>query len=97
MPVCSTVFRIAGLALLLLTAGEISACEILSPNGCESDRVPGSQPTQTDDSCICCCAHIVVVQPIQLDPQVTPVPVWVELDAGVPLAHPFYIYHPPRS
>lgn len=97
MPAPRTIFRVVALVLLLLTAGEVFACEILFPNGCESDRVPRSQQTQSDDCCICCCAHIVVVQPIQLDLQETPVSVWVELDTGVPLAQPFYFYHPPRS
>lgn len=98
MSVRSTVFRVAALVLLLLAGGELFACEILYPDGCESDRVPGSQRTQSDDDCcICCCAHIVIVQPSQPDIQQLSVSDWVEPDTGIPLDQPFHIYHPPKS
>lgn len=89
------VFRVAALVLFLLTGGEILACEVLYPNGCESDGVQGSQ--QTDDCCICCCMHIVIVRPIQLDRQEAPVSVWVAPDTGRPLTQPSHIDHPPKA
>ena len=97
MPASRTIFRVAALVLLLLTGGELFGCEILFPNGCESDRVPGSQQTQSDDCCICCCVHIVVAHPIRLDEQRVAVAVWTEPDTGVPTAQPFQIYHPPKA
>lgn len=90
------IFRFAAVALLLLTGAELFGCEILFPNGCESDRLPMSQEAQIDDCCLCCCAHIVVVQPIQLAQQETPVTVWTAPDLGVAVSQPFSIYHPPR-
>ncbi len=90
------IFRFAAVFLLLLTGAEVFGCEILFPNGCESDRPATSQGAATEDCCLCCCAHIVVVQPIQLAQRETTVAVWTAPDVGLEVSQPSRVYHPPR-
>lgn len=54
-------FRLAAIAVLLLTGAELFACELLAPAQCESFGYPQDGPGRgDDDKCICCCTHILV-------------------------------------
>jgi hypothetical protein len=83
--------------LLLLTGAELYACEILSPGNCESFGIPQDAGShQADDSCICCCPHVIVVQPILLDTSAPCVTALAAVSPVPPTKHSFGIYHPPR-
>jgi hypothetical protein len=92
------IFRLTAVLILLFTGAELFACEVFAPDQCESFGFPqegGSPPG--DGSCLCCCAHIIVAQPVLLD---TSVLVVTTLDPVDPLQvdqQPASIYHPPKS
>lgn len=93
----NAVFRLAALILVLLTSAELFACEMIAPERCESFGFPKSTSGgPTDDNCICCCTHMVVISPITLARIEGSV---MDVDAAEP-AKPetkaFSIYHPPK-
>lgn len=91
------IFRLAAVAILLLTGVELFACDMLASNQCESFGMPGTSPDQQDDNCICCCTHIVVTQTAMLEPQPEQVMMVSVLDPAQPYYDPPAIYHPPRA
>jgi hypothetical protein len=95
----ASIFRLAAVLLLLLTGAELFACELLAPAQCESFGVPDDRRTSqdTDDGCMCCCTHVLVVANLQLDPCPGFVRT-VQLEEP-PKAErkPASIYHPPRN
>jgi hypothetical protein len=97
MPDRRTIFRVAALVMLLLTGVELFACEMMFPNGCESQEDHGSQQNQPDHYCLCCCTHVVPITPVPLDQRQTIVPGFIPLEAGRPETRPSRIYHPPRN
>jgi hypothetical protein len=92
-----TIFRIAAVIILLLTAVELIACEVFSPATCEISRAPGDQSTDSGDACLCCCFHIVVGTPLVFEPTEEA----IALEALPPIAFSSFesasIYHPPRA
>lgn len=92
-----TIFRVAALVILLLTGVELFACEMLFPDGCETQGEHGSQQGQPDDCCLCCCMHVVAAQPVPLDRLQTVVTALIAPEPGRPESRPSHIYHPPRS
>lgn len=73
------------------------ACEMIDPQGCEAFGFPQSGTSDsTNDNCICCCTHIVVMMPsapialLERVYNVTP------LQALKPELTAFPIYHPPK-
>lgn len=93
----ATIFRIAALAILLLTGAELIACEALSPATCEISGTSSDQGTDSGDACLCCCFHIVVRTPVTFGPAEDAV-VLQPLPA-IPFSsfESTAIYHPPRS
>lgn len=91
------IFRLAAVAILLLTGVELFACDILESSQCESFGMPGTSPDQQDDNCICCCTHIVVTQTAMLEPQSEQVMAVSALNPTQPHYDPSAIYHPPRA
>lgn len=94
----ASTLRLVAVFLLLLTSAELYACEVLAPEQCESFGYPqDGSPQRSDDNCICCCSHVMVVQPMLLDASVL---VITSLD---PTEHrqverqPSSIYHPPKA
>ena len=90
-------FRLAAILLLLVAGTELFACELLEPNPCESLGAPADGATPDDGCCICCCAHIVLmdVQPLVRVEGWAPVP-----EFSVPRSPKFElarIYHPPKA
>lgn len=61
-----TVRLVSTLLLLLMAATEICACQLISPDSCifSSRGTPDSSEGCSGDGCLCCCAHIVVVAPL---------------------------------
>jgi hypothetical protein len=97
MPARVTLFRIAAIAILLLTGAEMVTCELLSPFACELSGGPSTGDRDQDDACVCCCFHVVVRTPFALDPGER-----AELLApGPPVLLSSFdsspIYHPPKA
>ena len=84
--------------LLLLTGAELYACEVLSPGQCESFGVAQDPDArQADDSCICCCPHVIVVQPVLLDTSAGFVTILAPMAPPPVEKQSFGIYHPPKA
>jgi hypothetical protein len=90
--------RLVAVLALLILAGDILACGVLSSGHCEGLRVPSDDMRlhQSHDHCICCCTHVVVVAPLSL-----PEPAGfteMVMVAGSPhaLQAATSIYHPPK-
>lgn len=92
-----TIFRIAAIAILLLTGVELIACEVISPTTCEISGAPSDQKTDSGDSCLCCCFHIVVVAPLVFEPVQEAVAFEPILSPQVPSFASARIYHPPKA
>ena len=102
MPHWLQTVRLVAVALLMLTAVEVLACDLVSPSSCRlSAARHGSTSGQSDDgddNCLCCCTHFVApplgIQLVQFAnvgtaPDLVP--------AQVLLAEPASILHPPRA
>lgn len=84
--------------LLLLTAGELYACEVLAPEQCESFGNPQDGCSQqNDDKCICCCAHVLLAQPMVLEASSQILEVLDFCRPMQPEQQSFSIYHPPKA
>ena len=95
MPSRVTIFRIAAIAILLLTGGELIACEVLSPSTCEISGALDQSP-DSGDACLCCCFHIVVMTPIVIEPAAEVLALDPPRAVQVPSIDSASIYHPPR-
>lgn len=90
-------FRVAAVILLLITGAELFACEILAPERCESFGFPSDNPNSTgDDNCICCCAHILVGEPLVLQASGDAVAIPDAAPPMTPESEPLSVYHPPK-
>jgi hypothetical protein len=90
-------FRLAAVMLLCVTGAELYACEILAPQECESFGYPtDSGGSAADDNCICCCAHIIVAQPLELKPSNDVVLLLETPDPAFPQNRTLTFYRPPR-
>src|SRR5262249_9624147 len=95
-----TVRRVAALVLLLLAGAEIFACNTMASPEClfSSHATHDSGDGCSGDGCLCCCAHIVVVQPIgPLAPLGLVGERIVVSGSNTPDVPPNRIEHPPRS
>jgi hypothetical protein len=94
----SKLFRCTALFLVLFTAGEVLACDVLPSDDCSvshssSDK---SQGPTSGDNCMCCCAHVLIVAPpAPVISQVT-VAFEHELPSQRPVLFPLTIDHPPQ-
>jgi hypothetical protein len=94
----SSIFRFVAVFLLLLTSAELYACEVLAPEQCESFGYPqNGDPQRSDDNCICCCAHVIVVQPVLLDASVLVIKSLDPVEPRQVERQPSSIYHPPKA
>ena len=87
-----TVFRIAAVVLLFLTAGELLACAAAPATGCDPECADAA-----GSHCLCCCRHAVPATLPDLMPS-RPVAFAVPPIEAPPArtGHP-RVYHPPRS
>jgi hypothetical protein len=95
-----TVRRVVTLILLLLTGTEIFACDANASHEClfSSHPTHDSDDDCLGDGCLCCCAHIVIVQPmIPLAPLGLVDEATTVSDSRTPDDPPSRIEHPPRS
>ena len=91
-------FRFAAVFLLLITGAELFACEVLAPEQCESFGLPqGGETQDRDDNCLCCCAHIVVGEPLRLEVTSEAVSIVEPEDPPKAERQPSAIYHPPKA
>ena len=66
MALWPTVRRLVTVLVLLMAATEIFACQLISPDSCifSNHSTNDSDEGASGDGCLCCCAHIVVVAPL---------------------------------
>jgi hypothetical protein len=84
-------------ALLILTtaAYDLLVVDFWSQASCDQPAQNGDTQNANDD-CFCCCAHIVLTQPTQIEPvRITRI-VQVASSESFISAEPTGIYHPPR-
>lgn len=97
MPSRAKMFWIAAVLLLLVTGVDLVACELLSPGSCEIAGSADGQGGGQDDSCLCCCPHVMVALPLRFEPAEEA----VMLDPPPALHTVSYetpeIYHPPQA
>lgn len=94
----ASIFRFVAVFLLLLTSAELYACEVLAPEQCESfGYAKDGNPQQSDDNCICCCAHVIVVQPVLLDASALVITAFDPVEPRLVQQQPSSIYHPPKA
>ena len=93
----ASIFRIAAVIILLLTAVELVACEVVSPETCELAGAPGDGSPDSGDACLCCCYHVVVRTPVGFGP--TEESIALELLRPMPFSslESTSIYRPPRA
>lgn len=94
-----TVRRVVTLVLLLLAATEIFACDAIASPAClfASHTTQDSNDRCSGDGCLCCCAHIVVIQAIlPLAPLGFIAEATVVDDGRTSAVPPIGIEHPPR-
>jgi hypothetical protein len=90
-------FRCTAMFLVLFAAVEILACDLLPNSDCYiSHRQDPGQTQQSGDNCLCCCAHMVVVNPLVFEPEEIVVPAPPEESVQEPLYAPSHIDHPPQ-
>jgi len=90
--------RLVAALVLLILAGDVLACSVLSTGHCEGLRMPGGDMRlhQSHDHSICCCTHVVVVTVLTL-PEPAGFSDIVVLAASPRLLQASTsIYHPPR-
>ncbi len=97
MPSRVTTFRIVAVVILLLTGVELIACEIVSHAACEISGASGDQSTDSGDSCLCCCVHIVVRTPLVFEPTEEAIALEAFLRTPFSSFESASIYHPPRT
>jgi hypothetical protein len=91
-------FRFTALFLVLFTAVEVLACDLLPSNDCfvshsSSDK---SQGQNSGDNCMCCCAHIVIVAPLAPMPSQVTFAFERDLQVQQPSLLALTIDHPPQ-
>jgi hypothetical protein len=91
------IFRIAAIAILLLTGAELLACEVFSPATCEIAGGTGERGTDSGDACFCCCFHVLVSAPLVFERTDDVAGVDVQLPVSHSSFEPARIYHPPKS
>lgn len=98
--ILSKAFYLTAMFLLLFMAAEVVACDILHSDNCYiSSQSPNPDRNSGDasgDNCVCCCQHVAVTQPLDVEPQEIIVQSPPEEMAQQPLVVPSYIDHPPR-
>ena len=85
----SKAFRCTAMFLVLFAAVEVLACDYLPNSDCNiSSQQDQGQPQGSCDNCLCCCAHVVVVNPVVFEPRETAVPAPPEEIVQQPLFAP---------
>jgi hypothetical protein len=93
----SKAFRCTAMFLVLFTAVEILACDLLPDPDCYISHRQDQGPTQgSGDNCLCCCTHVVVVQPLIFEPRETVAPAPPDESVQQPLFASSHIDHPPQ-
>jgi hypothetical protein len=99
MGLLSRAFRLTAIFLVLFTAVEVLACDLLPNSDCYISQTQSQHKHQgptSGDNCMCCCAHLVVSKRVTLVPPVLIVPAVREENAEQPLLAPSSIDHPPQ-
>ncbi len=101
MACLSKAFRLTAIILLLFTAVEVLACDLVPSDDCyissHFPKTPDKNHGQgSGDTCLCCCQHMVAAIPLVLEPQETIAPAPAEVSVQPPPFPPTRIEHPPQ-
>uniref|UniRef100_E6PXX9 DUF2946 domain-containing protein n=1 Tax=mine drainage metagenome TaxID=410659 RepID=E6PXX9_9ZZZZ len=100
MSVWSKAFRFTAMFLLLFTAVEVFACDLLPSDGCyissHSPNRDKDHKSPSGDTCLCCCQHMAAAMPFRFAPQRTIAPAPPDVGIKPPLFPPSRIEHPPQ-
>ena len=98
MAFCSRAFRFMAVFLLLFTAAEVLACDLVPSDDCylSSSTSDQRQGSNAGDNCLCCCAHMMVVPPVIYTPTQTSVFFAEVVPVEQPLFRPSIVEHPPQ-
>jgi hypothetical protein len=98
MAFCSKAFRFMAMFLLLFTAAEVLACDLVPSDDCylSSPTSDQQQGSNAGDNCLCCCAHMMVVAPVIYTPTQSSVFLAEVVPVELPLTRPSIVDHPPQ-
>src|SRR6185437_9581537 len=95
----SKAFRFTAVFLVLFTAVEVLACDLLPSSDCyisNTTRPDKHHAPNSGDNCMCCCAHLVLARHFDLTAHVVSIPAPRETRVQQPSLAPRQIDHPPR-
>jgi hypothetical protein len=95
----SKAFRFTAVFLVLFTAVEVLACDLIPSSSCyisNTRPLDKHHPPDSGDNCMCCCAHLVITKRLNFTPQFLTVPAPAEESVKQPLLAPSSIDHPPQ-
>src|SRR5262245_47824434 len=86
----------AALLILISAAYDLFVVDFCLPAFCDEPSSPNGSKPYSDDDCFCCCAHIVLTKPTQVEPvRIASIAEFVPSVCLVS-TDPAGIYHPPR-
>ncbi|MBS1821302.1 MAG: hypothetical protein JST61_04920 [Acidobacteria bacterium] len=96
----SKAFRLTAVFLVLFTAVEVLACDLLPSSDCyisnTNPPLNKHHAPNSGDNCMCCCAHLVLTKHLDFTPYVVSIPAPREISVEQPLLAPRPIDHPPQ-
>ena len=95
----SKAFRFTAIFLVLFTAVEVFACDLIPSSNCyisNTSPLDKHPPPDSGDNCMCCCAHLVMTKHIDFTPQFLAIPAPAEESVEQPMLVPSPIDHPPQ-
>ena len=96
MGLLAKAFRFTALFLVLFTAGDIVACELPGSDCSASQALDKHAPVKPCDSCICCCANVVVTPQVNFVAPITLSVAPVEKTFPLPTFPTLEIDRPPQ-
>lgn len=94
----SKAFRFTAVFLVLFVAVEVLTCDLLPSSSCyaeQSQQQDKGQPS-TVDNCVCCCAHVMVMQQLIFTPEEMEASALPEESVQQPVSIPIHIDRPPQ-
>ena len=91
--------RAIAVAILLLAGTEIVFCAECSPDSCSLSHWPSHEkPTSSGsgDECLCCCAHLVIAQPVHIEPVAIVAPLPFVTSPSLAFVPSLPVFHPPQ-
>ena len=96
MPTWRALLKLTAFVLLLGAAIDIFVVDLVFPDSCDDAAPQSSSGSQADHDCFCCCAHLVLTRPRQIEPSRVSERKEVATLHVVVSGEPGGIEHPPR-